>query len=251
MWKRFFVASCLVGLAGAAGADVRYTTKNKVPNSPVESRISTFVKGKRQRVETVTDMGQIKINTVALTLCDKHENIQLDTELKIYTSTPMGGGSDAKSDGATGKGEMISTYTVKDMGKEKIANLDAHHWMVSTHQKGSGCVGTVDTTMKSEVWVAPVQTLNCPESGAYAQPNCKVTMVEKGDVKLMRAAYRGMIVKMITYMGEQKVSEQEFVDYSTAALADSLFAVPADYKKVTQAEFQQQQQQKMMKAYQH
>jgi hypothetical protein len=192
----------------------------------------------------------MKMNMVSLTLCDRHETVQLDPDLKIYTVTAMGGGS-AKSDGATGKGEMVSTYGVKDLGMEKISGLNTHHWMVSTHQKGSGCVGNVDSNTRSEIWVAPVQTLNCPESMAYTQPNCKVTMVEKGDVKQMHAAYSGMIVKMISYMGEQKISEQEFVDYATTPLADSLFAVPADFKKVTQAEYQQQQQQKMMKMYQH
>ena len=65
----------------------------------------------------------------------------------------------------------------------------------------------------------------------------------------MRAAYDGMPVKMVTYQGNLQTSVMEFVDYSTAALADNLFAPPADFKKVTAAEFQQQQQQKMMQQF--
>ena len=250
MWKRFLVAGCLMSLvSGMAGADVRYTLKVKTPGSPVESSMTTSVKGKRERMEMVTDMGTVKMTQVTLTMCDKHQTAQVDDELKIYTLTPMGAEA-AKGGGAAGKGEIVNTYTVKDLGKEKIAKIDAHHWMVTTRTQASGCAGNTDTTTRVELWSAPIQVLNCPDRVNYNQPNCQVKFTEKGDVKFMRAAYDGMIVKLISYMGEKPTSQQEIVDYSTAALADSLFNIPADYKLVTAAEWQQQQQQKMMKMYQ-
>lgn len=237
-------------LTFSAQADVRYTTKTKVPASPVETIMTTWVKGKRQRMEMVSDMGNFKSKTVTLTLCDTHQTAQLDPELKIYVLTPMDLSNTKSEGGAVGTGTVTNTYTVKDLGVETVAQLKAHHWMVTTRSQGTGCIGTFDTTSKVEVWTAPVQVLNCPEATSYSQPNCKVKFEEKGDVKGMRAAYNGMAVRMISYQGEQQTSEQIFVDYSTSALDDSLFSLPKDYKQVTQAEYQQQQQQKMMKQYQ-
>ena len=249
MLKRLMVAGCLLSLlSGVSGADVRYTLKIKTPGTTVETAMTTWVKGKRERMETTTDMGTMKMTQINLTMCDKHQSAQLDTDLKIYMVTPFAGTT--KDGGAAGKGQMIMTYTVKDLGKEKIGKIDAHHWIITTRSQGSGCIGTLDTTSKVEVWTAPIQVLNCPERTTYSQPNCHVTLVEKGDVKGMRAAYSGMIVKMISYNGEAKTSEQVMSDYSTEALSDALFNIPADYKLVTAAEWQTQQQQKMMKMYQ-
>jgi hypothetical protein len=247
MFKKTLAISLLMALS--AQADVRYTTRTKTPSSPVETSTTTWVKGKRQRTETVTDMGNFKSKMIMLTLCDSKQTAQVDDDLKIYVLTPM----ESSQTGATdkvGTGTVTNTYTVKDLGVETVAKLKAHHWMITTRSQGTGCIGTFDNTSKVEVWTAPVQVLNCPEAVSYSQPNCKVTFVEKGDVKGMRAAYNGMAVRMITYQGEQKSSEQEFVDYSTETLPDSLFTFPKDYKKVTQEEYQQQQQQKMMKQYQ-
>lgn len=251
--RKSLLLACSLWLAVLPSqADVRYTTKTKTPGSPMEMVTTTWVKGKRQRTETLTDMGSMKTKSVQLIMCDTHQMAQLDPDLKIYTVTSMDSKGGNAGGGPSGTGTVVNTYTVKDLGTETVAKLKAHHWMVTTQSKGSGCVGTFDTTTKVEIWTAAVQVLNCPEQAvaAYNQPNCRVTFEEKGDVKSMRAAYDGMAVKMINYQGDQKISEQEFVDYSTAALEDGLFALPKDYKQVTAAEFQAQQQQKMMQQFQ-
>lgn len=244
---RFFLTSMLLAAtAFGAGADVRYTTKTGPSNATTTT--TNWVKGKRQRMEMVTDMGTMKTKIVTLTMCDLRQSAFLDTDLKIYYVTPFGDGG-GKVEGNQGTGTITNTYTVKDLGTEMVAQLKAHHWMVTTQTKTTGCAGNTDTTSKVEVWTAPVPVLNCPESAAYSQPTCKIKFIEQGDVKGMRAAYNGMPVKMVTYQGSQQTSVMEFVDYSTAALADNLFALPSDYKKVTTTEFQQQQQQKMMQQF--
>ncbi|MBN9414894.1 MAG: DUF4412 domain-containing protein [Candidatus Eremiobacteraeota bacterium] len=244
---RFFLTSLLLGsVALGAAADVRYTSKTGASTATVTT--TTWVKNKRQRMEMVTDMGTMKTKIVTLTQCDQRQNVTLDTDLKIYYVTPFGDGG-GKAEGNQGNGTITNTYTVKDLGTETIAKLKAHHWMVTTQTKTTGCAGNTDNTSKVEVWTAPIPVLNCPESAAQSQPTCKIKFEEKGDVKGMRSAYNGMPVKMITYQGNQQTSVIEFVDYSTDALADNLFAPPSDYKKVTMAEFQQQQQQKMMQQF--
>ena len=247
MKTRFFLTSLLLGsLAVGAAADVRYTTKQGASSAAITT--TTWVKGKRQRMEMVTDMGAMKTKTIMLTMCDLHQSVTIDEDLKIYYVTPFGDGG-GKPEGNQGTGTITNTYSVKDLGTETVAKLKAHHWMVTTQTKATGCAGNSDTTSKVEIWTAPIPVLNCPESAAYSQPTCKIKFIEQGDVKGMRAAYDGMPVKMITYQGSQQTSVMEFVDYSTAALADNLFAPPSDFKKVTAAEFQQQQQQKMMQQY--
>lgn len=244
--RLFLTSLLLASTTFGAGADVRYTTKTGASSAAVTT--TTWVKGKRQRMEMVTDLGTMKSKTVMLTMCDQHQSVTLDTDLKIYYVTPFGDAG-GKAEGNQGTGTITNIYTVKDLGTEMVAQLKAHHWMVTTQTKTTGCAGNADNTTKVEVWTAPVPVLNCPESAAYSQPTCKIKFIEQGDVKGMRAAYDGMPVKMVTYQGNLQTSVMEFVDYSTAALADNLFAPPADFKKVTAAEFQQQQQQKMMQQF--
>lgn len=232
-----------------AYADVSYTMKVKSPNSPAETLMTTYIKGKRQRTETAIDMGTVKMKTVSLTLCDLKQTAQVDDELKIYTLAPMDASTGAdKSKVATGT--VSNTYTVKDLGTETIAGLKARHSLITTRSQATGCAGSFDNSSKVEIWTAPIQVLNCPEAANYSQPNCRVKLEEKGDVKAMRSAYDGMPVKMITFQGDQQTSVQEMTEHSTKALDDSLFNFGKDYKKVTTQEFQQAQQQKMMKMYQ-
>lgn len=246
MKNSLLLTSLVLATAFGAFADVRYTTKTGV--SPTFITSTTWVKGKRQRMEMVTDMGTMKTKTVMLTQCDLHQTVTLDPDLKIYYINSFDNAS-AKPEGGQGTGTITNTYSVKDMGTEKVAQLNAHHWMITTQTKTTGCAGNTDTTSKVEIWTAQIPVLNCPEAANYSQPTCKIKFIENGDVKGMRAAYNGMPVKMITYQGSQQTSVMEFVDYSTDGLADSLFAPPADFKKVTPAEFQQQQQQKMMQQF--
>ena len=249
MQNRLFLTTLLLATtAFGASADVRYTTKTKAGASPAAITTTNWVKGKRQRMELGTDRGTVKSKSITLTLGDHHKPATLDEDLKIYYVIPMGGGG-GKAEAGSGTGTISNTYTVKDLGTEMVAQLKAHHWMVTTQTKATGCAGNLDHTAKVEVWTAPVPVLNCPEAASAAQPGCHIKFSESGDVKGMRAAYDGMPVKMITYQGEQQHSVMEFVDYSTAALGDAPFNFPADYKKVTAAEFQQAQQKKMMEQY--
>lgn len=244
-------ATCLAAMTLTAFADVRYTTKISTPGANTSATtMTTWVKGKRQRMEMVTEVGTFKSKTVTLTLCDTHQNATLDPDLKIYMLTPMDIGDGKPAGGAVGTGTMTATYTVKDLGVETVAKLKAHHWLITTRYVATGCAGNSDTTNKVEVWTYPIEVLNCWENNTYSQPTCRVKFIETGDVKGMRAAYNGMPIKLISYQGETKTSVQEMVDYSTDKIDPAIVSLPKDYKEVSAAEFQQQQQQKMMKQYQ-
>jgi hypothetical protein len=75
---------------------------------------------------------------------------------------------------------------------------------------------------------------------------CKMTYVLKGDWQKATALLNGMIVREKMYANGAVAVNQELTDYSSAALPDSLFAPPAEYRKVTLEEFNQAVQQKMM-----
>ena len=262
-------------------ADVRYTSMMTMgaPNQAADGaempagmtmpgiRTTTFVKDMHERVETTMQMGPMKMDTVTLTLCDKHQSIKLDNALKIYTVAPIGvmsfgppsGMNGHKMpEGKPGVGAVTTTLSVQDMGVEKVAQInDAHHFKLSVRNQSTGCIGQSDTTFVMEEWVAPLKGgLNCPERYAAAPrtvPNengCQITYTFKGDMSKMRDIAGGMVVRMIIYgdkEGTKVVAQQDLRDYSTAALDDTLFTPPADFQEVSAADFQKQESDAMRK----
>jgi len=267
-------------LAGAAlapaRADLRYTSQMKMGGDAAQAknaevkdaagptmRTTYFYKDTNERQETEMDMmGMFQSKEVILTLCEKQQTITMDPALKIYTVAPIGGapvaqaaaapGKPAKAP-ATGPGKMVSTFTVKDLGTEKLQNLETRHSLVTTRIQTSGCLGESDSTFKYEVWTAPKSIKACPERYAatrtVAGPNgCSITYEVKGDAAAMQKAMAGMIVQQKFYMNDKVSMVQELRDWSEAALDASLFTVPADFKKVTQAEYDKAKADAMQKA---
>jgi hypothetical protein len=261
----------------SARADVRYTTETQIGDkaaapdggdsgkkdaAPAPTiRTATFVKGKRERVETAMEMGPVKSNTVTLTICeaDKRQIITMDPDLKLYTVAPMDSGG-ASGEGATAApgetakpsnekedtGRVVTTYDIKDMGMEKVGDINAHHYLLTLRIERSGCAGKGDSTMKMETWVAPGQLggLSCPERAPSTTPQtrrndkgCRITFETKGDSSLMQDVFKGMVVRQRMYSGDKVAMTQEVKEISSAALEESLFAPPADYKQVPEKEY--------------
>jgi hypothetical protein len=264
--------------APPARADLRYTTETKLGaaastgNAEQDAaaakmmptlRTTTFYKNMNERQETrMNMMGMYEANEVTLTLCDQQQTYSMDPALKIYTVAPIGGGTfqppsqapgkPAKTE-KTGEGKLITTFSVQDLGTEKLQNLDTRHSLVTVRTQTSGCLGAADATVKFEVWVAPKQITPCPAryapSRVVAGPNgCSITYEVKGDTKGMEKAMGGMVVQQKFYIDDKASMTQELRDYSEAALDAALFTVPADYKKVTQAEYDKAKAEAMRKA---
>lgn len=279
-----FFALALLAAAPPAGADVRYTSQMTMGGAmPADAgpmpagmtmpaiRTTTYVKDMHERVETSLQMGPIKTNTVTLTLCDKHQSLQLDDALKIYTVAPigvmtfgpppgMGGRNGMKMpEGKPGVGAVTTTLAVQDLGVEKVAQINnVHHYKFSIRNQTTGCIGQADATFVMEDWVAPIKGgLSCPERYAAAPrivPNahgCQITYAFKGDTGKLPDIAGGMVVRMIIYadaQGTKVVAQQDLRDYSTALLDDALFAPPADYKEVSAEDFQKQEADAMRKS---
>lgn len=266
-----------------ARADVRYTTEIKLGSGPAKSdgkaestgamRTTTFVKDNNERVESSMKIGPMQMNSVTITLCGQKRVLKLDPALKMYTSERMGapsyspvaaspgipGGPKPRSSSKKkGEGKIITTFTVQDMGREKLNNLDTQHSMLTIRTQSSGCPGDSDNTMKMEMWVAPIPTVNCPDRYADgpsvlagdgdADDGCKITYEFKGDVDAAKKLQGGMVVQMKMYDKDKVVMMQELREHSLALLDKTLFEVPADFKQVTPEQFAKMQQDAMMKA---
>jgi hypothetical protein len=279
---------CLtLGITNARG-DVRYTTETQMGspaapgNSPEKKdqndkdaaakmptlRTTTFVRGKQQRVETVMEMGTMKSSTVSLTLCDTRRIITMDPDLKLYTVVPMDSASSGESvavvdsgkstDKKPDTGHVISTYTIQDLGTEKVNNIDTRHFMVTMRIQRSGCAGKGDSTMKMETWVAPgaLGGLDCDERVPSAIPRtlpnekgCQITFETKGDTALLGNVFRGIVVRQRMFNGDKVAMTQEVKDIVSDPLSVALFTPPADYRQVTAAEYAEAKRKAMMTAF--
>lgn len=253
-------------LLSPAYADVRYTKKVTFHHGEAEGmsmNTTTFLKARRERVDTVMQAGPMKIQQTELTLCDLEKRARLDADLKIYTSSPLrpqlsemrNPMEQEKTENGPikpGTGTYTMTYKVQDLGVEKVAGLDTHHYRLQIDMLSSGCAGDSQTHMDREVWVADLPRLQCPvldASSDFSMENqCKIKVVQQGDVALYRAAMKGEAVKEIIYHEGKPMMTTELTEYSSAALEDALFSLEG-MNAVSEGEFQQQLQAKMMRQF--
>lgn len=266
--QRLGAACMAVGLAwlsaSAAHADVKYTSTVGMGSAHqgLSMKTTTFVKGERERTEHTMEMGPIHMNMVSITQCDRHQTVRVDPDLKIYTvgpiggpggmTTPMGVMERRPRGGVGGTGQTVITYTVQDLGYEKIGELNTHHSMITMQMQSSGCAGKSDQTFKNEVWTAKIPAFSCPERQAptrtVEEHGCNITYETHGDTARMASAMAGVPVRLKVYNGDEVVTTQDLADYSTAPLSEALFDVPSDFKKVSETEFAQAEKEKMMRS---
>jgi len=277
-----WIASCSL-LAPSAHADVRYTTVMSMNGGDASAKsmameMTYYVKGSRERQETSINAGMFTMKNVSITQCDTNQELQVDELQKVYTAKslssgissfipapPSGGpggmrrGLGKKSTETPGTGTVDSSFSTQDLGKEKVNGFDTHHYMMTIHTKTTGCAGNEDRNMKMEMWVAPntLGRLDCPTRFQPSSPTlpttednpCKITTHFSGDMSGMRNMFAHLIVKQIIYNDDKPMMTIEVKDYSASTQDPALFAVPTDFKKVSQDEFQKAQTRNMMKQF--
>ena len=269
--KRFAISAvslCLLSIA--CRADVKYTQVMKMGDGkvPVNS-ITTFIKDGAERTEMAMQYGPMKVNNVALTLCAEKQTIQLDPALKIYSVAPMDGdetkpddAGDAdnvdKPQGKPRTGKITSTVAVKKLDDETVGDYKCRHAMIETQTKMEGCAGNGEIKSKVEIWTADYKlpNLDCRKNfdpmkmmPRMMGGDCKIAFEQKGDVAAMGEAMRGLVVKMkFTAPDGKTAMTQEITSLSDAKLDDALFTIPADFKQVSEQEFQKQRAQAMLQA---
>jgi hypothetical protein len=247
-------------LGGAALADHTVTMRTTFADPAAASMKMTSVtrtKDKRQRVEETTDMGAFKMVNVRLLMCDLEQEAQIDPDLKIYTVRSLNalaaiGDPSKPVQTSKGTGKLSTHVQVQDLGVEKVAQVDARHWIVESSMKGSGCIGTFDYKSKREFWTSAMPSFSCPIlSGTWTNQSidgCQVSNELTGDVARFHDSMKHEVVKEIVFVDGKASMTRELVDFSTAALDDHWFSLE-EFKKVSEQEFQAAQQQKMMDMY--
>lgn len=253
----FLLALCL-GTSSLADHTVTMRTTFEDPAAAQMKMTSvTRTKNKRQRIEDTTDMGVMKMVMIRLVMCDLEQEAQIDPDAKIYTVrslNPLAAMSDPSKPVETSKGtgKLSTNVKVQDLGVEKVAQVDARHWIVDSAMKGTGCIGTFDYKAKREFWTSSLPSFSCPVlDGVWTSQDidgCKATNEMTGDTAKFLESMKHQVVKEIIYVDGKKAMTRELVDFSTAALDDALFSLDG-YRKVTDAEFQAAQQKKMMESY--
>lgn len=254
----------LVALAAPVWADIRYTTEMTMQmggESQPTMTMTTQVKGKRERVDMDIDMGPMKMRRTTLTLCDLRQRMEVSDAAKIYAVSPLDPASQVAmasrgpkepAPKKTGTGQMITTVTVKDLGREKLGQFNTEHYMINMTIETTGCAGNDKNSFDSEVWVsAAVPVFSCPD---VWQPNyvtendgCKISYVMKGDVKLFTAIHSGLIVQRKFTQPDGGAMIQRVTSYEgNVTLKDADFQAPAGYTKVSSGEFEQAAMKAMM-----
>lgn len=253
-----FLLALWLGTSALADHTVTMRTTFEDPNAANMKMTSvTRTKNKRQRIEDTTDMGVMKMVSVRLVMCDLEQEAQIDPDLKIYTVRSLNAlaaiGDPSKPRSTTkGTGKMTTNVKVQDLGVEKVAQVDAHHWIVDTDMKATGCAGTFDYKAKREFWTSALPSFSCPVlDGVWSSQEidgCKITNELTGDVAKFTESMKHQVVKEYVFVDGKKSMTRELVDFSTAELDQALFSLDG-YKKVSESEFQAAQQQKMMEMY--
>jgi hypothetical protein len=232
--------------ATTATADVKIKARQTMSGQSYEN--TTFIKGKRQRSETMNGM------MINLTQCDLRRGVQLNSQTKTYMVNPFNDGAQpaGKSTAVVDKngvvqagGHVTTTITTKDTGERKqMFGFTARHLIITmeTVSSADACSKT-NTKMQMDGWYIDAEfVLDC-DYGYQNYNNysgraggCK----DKYEVKTVGAAKRGypLYEKMTMFddSGKETYSMvNEVVELSKATLDAALFEIPADFREVQDA----------------
>lgn len=269
--KRFLNVALALGAAVlsttiTARADVQYTTEMSMMQggklTPF-STTTTWIKAGLQRTDSQQNLGMVRQSESTILRCAKREQLRFDPSLKIYAVEPVGangtvgGSTPGARSGKPGVGKIIMTSKVKFIGREKIAGRVARHYQITQRMQSTGCAGNSDTTLKSEIWVADatLPVVSCgPSAGDWKQGynaggGCKISFEQRGDTKAFQAAYKGLLMKSITYDASGKPTMQmRITKLSFANLSPKSFEAPAGFKKQSRADYDKTRQDAMIAA---
>lgn len=243
------LAILIITLTGtqAAFADVKIKSKQTMSGQSYES--TTFIKGKRQRSESMNGM------TISLTQCDLRRGIQMNLQSKTYIVNPFGDTTQTvtrqastttdKNGVVQAGGRVTMTVTTKDTGERKqMFGFTARHLIITMETVSSpDACNKTNTKMQTDGWYIDAEfVLDCDYGyGSYSYNNNKAGgCQDKYEVKNIGAGKRGYPVyeKMTMFDESGKESYSmvtEVVELSKATLEPALFEVPQDYREVSDA----------------
>jgi len=230
----------------AAMADVKIKSKQTMSGQSYEN--TTYIKGKRQRSESMNGM------MINLTQCDLRRGVQLNSQTKTYMvnsfndGSQAAGGSTAVSDKngvVQAGGRVTTTVTTKDTGERKqMFGFTARHLIITMETVSSpDACNKTNTKIQTDGWYIDAEfVLDCDYGyqnyggNSTRAGGCK----DKYEMKTIGTAKRGYPVyekmTMFDESGKETMSMvNEVVELSKATLEMALFEVPSDYREVQDA----------------
>jgi len=235
-------------LTQTAFADVKIKSKQTMSGQSYEN--TTYIKGKRQRTETMNGM------MINLNQCDLRRGVQINPNTKTYiineyqqdTTAPAAKNTapTAKSDGVIRAGGTVTTtVTVKDTGERKqMFGYTAKHLIITMETLSSpDACSKNNTKIQTDGWYIDAEfALDCNQYAQYQSYNSKSkpSCQDKYQMKTVGTAKRGYPVyekmTMFDEGGRESYSMvNEVVELSKAVLEAGLFDVPAGYREVDDA----------------
>jgi hypothetical protein len=227
-------------------ADVKIKSRQTMSGQSYDN--TTYIKGKRQRSESMNGM------MINITQCDLRRGVQLNSQTKTYMVNPFNDGSQpaAKSTAVVDKngvvqagGQVTTTVTTKDTGERKqMFGFTARHLIITMETVSSpDACNKTNTKMQMDGWYIDAEfVLDCD----FGYQNYNNYSAKSGgcrdryEMKTIGTAKRGYPVyekmTMFDESGKETYSMvNEVVELSKATLEASLFDVPADYREVKNA----------------
>lgn len=216
-------------------------------NNKMESTV--YVKGKRQRVETI--MPGMGIQMIVIEQCDLRRTIKLNDKKKVYliepfdTPEPQAGNEYKPSKGIVKKGGVITMwYHLRDTGERRqMFGFTARHIWSEQKIKPSADACSMKDSMerRTDGWYIDLPLYECHrEYTRVMQGNQEVICGDKfvqhttGKAKLGFPLYE----KTTMIMGDGSSMEMtiETLELSTAKLDTMLFTIPPGYRQVYKEE---------------
>lgn len=236
----------IFALSQNAFADVKIKSKQTMSGQSFEN--TTYIKGKRQRSETMSGM------MVNITQCDLRRGIQINPTAKTYmvnpftvseTTTTNAGTTTGKDGVVRSGGTVTTTLTIKDTGERKqMFGYTARHLIIMMEMSSSpDACNIAKTKMETDGWYIDFEPqFDCGDSaGQYQNYNTKKQgCQDKYVMKTNGTAKRGYPVyeKMTMFDESGKPSMSyvnEVTELSKATLDPSLFEIPQGYNEVSDA----------------
>ena len=248
MRAKILLLALIIGgsLTSTALADVKIKSKQTMAGQSYES--TTYIKGKRQRSESMNGM------MVNLTQCDLRRGIQMNPAAKTYMVNPFAQATQTtsataptqtKSTVVQSGGKVTTTITTKDTGERKqMFGFPARHLIITMETVSSpDACNKTNTKMEMDGWYIDAEfVLDCDYGvqGYGYNGNRSGGCQDKYEMKTIGAAKRGYPVyeKMTMFDASGKESYamvNEVVELSKATLDAGLFDVPQDYREVSDA----------------
>lgn len=229
----------------ATFADVKVKSKQTMSGQSYEN--TTYIKGRRQRTETMSRM------MVSITQCDLRRAIQMNPSTKTFVVNEFGeiettGANpvNAKTNAPVTKGgRVLTTITIKDTGERKqMFGFTARHLIItmSTESSPESCSKT-KSKMETDGWYIDFEPgFDCEQNyNARANtPKSSGGCQDKYEMKTIGTGKRGYpLYEKMTFFdesGKETMSMvNEVVELSKATLDPTLFEVPTDYQQVSDA----------------